>query len=62
MRCDKFFDQLLTFKCSPIHPVRDQDQAGNTARGDSNRINNLEGAYRRLKVKARGSAGDQNQV
>ena len=31
---DEFFDQLLTFKCSPIHPVRDQDQAGNTAWGD----------------------------
>ena len=59
---DKFFDQLLTFKRSPVHPVRDQDQAGNTVRGDSNRINNLEGAYRRLKVQARGSAGDQNQV
>src|SRR5580658_4503428 len=58
---DEFFDQLLTFKRSPVHPVRDQDQAGNTVRGDSNRINNLEGAYRRLKVQARGSTGDQSQ-
>ena len=49
---DEFFDQLLTFKCSPIHPVRDQDQAGNTAWGDSHRVDDLEGAYRRLKVQA----------
>ena len=59
---DEFFDQLLTFKRSPVHPVRDQDQAGNTVRVDSNCINNLEGTHRRLKVQARRSAGDQNQV
>jgi hypothetical protein len=59
---DKFFDQLLTFKRSPVHPVRDQDQAGNIMRGDSHRIDDLERADGRLEVQARGSAGDQNQV
>jgi hypothetical protein len=58
----KFFDQLLTFERSPVHSVRDQDQAGNTVRGDSNRINNLEGAYRRLEVQAGRSTGDQHQL
>ena len=32
-KSDEFVDQLLTFKRSPVHPVRDQDQAGNTVRG-----------------------------
>jgi hypothetical protein len=49
---DKFFDQLLTFKRSPIHPVRDQDQAGNTVRGDSHRSYDLERADRCLEVQS----------
>jgi hypothetical protein len=33
---DEFFDQLLTFKRSPIHPVQDQHQARNAVRMDPN--------------------------
>ena len=59
---DGFFDQLLTFKRSPIHPVRNQDQAGNTMRGDSHRVDDLERADGRLEVQSGRSAGDQHQV
>jgi len=49
---DKFFDQLLTFKRSPIHPVQDQHQARNAVRMDPNRVDDLKRAYGRLEVRA----------
>ena len=52
-KSDEFVDQLLTFKRSPVHPVRDQDQAGNTVRGDSHRVDDLERADGRLEVQGR---------
>jgi hypothetical protein len=49
---DEFFDQLLTFKRSPIHPVQDQHQARNAVRMDPNRVDDLKRAYGRLEVRA----------
>jgi hypothetical protein len=37
----RFFDKLLNFERSAVHPFRDQDQAGNTVGRDSYRVYDL---------------------